>query len=227
LSKDLRYIFVIKIKELDDKLITIKQDDCKEQHYEYIEDFVEAFEMKHLLSDVISLTYEAKIEYDKIKALSYYIDKNSDNLYITASYDIDSTVHIGLFKLLLSTKGMFLRLMAYYPYEHILYYKNKNLINLSHSAIRRIYTADTFNDNLEIVCNFNPALIDIKNNRISIRITSKDFISEKVTCRNLDDILIVELQYKRISGLRVSIVASNPFVISRLNLVSEMPTLFL
>jgi hypothetical protein len=225
LAKDLRYVFAINIKELDDRLVMIKQDDCKEQHYEYLEDFVEAFEMKHLLSDAILLTYKAKIEDDKIKALSYYIDKNSDKLYITASYDIDSTVYVGLFELILSAKGMFLRLVAYYPYEHVFYYKNKNLINLSHSTIHKIYTADTVNDNLEIVCNLNPALIDIKNNRVSIRITLKDFISEKVTCRNLDDVLIVELQYKRVSGLGVSIVERDPFVISRLNLVSAMPTL--
>ena len=227
LSKDLIYVFAINIKKLDKRLVMIKQDDCKEQHYEYLEDFVEAFEMKHLLSDAISLTYEAKIENDKIKALSYYIDKNLDKLYIAASYDIDSTVYIGLFELILSVKGMFLRLVAYYPYEHVFYYKNKNLINLSHSTIHKIYTADTVNDNLEIVCNLNPALIDIKNNRVSIRITLKDFISEKVTCRNLNDVLIVELQYKRVSGLRVPIVESNSFVISRLNLVSKMSILSL
>jgi hypothetical protein len=107
------------------------------------------------------------------------------------------------------------------------YYKNKNLINLSQSFIHKVYNADTFNNNLEIVCNLKPALIDIENNRASICMISKDFNAEKVTCKNLGNSLMVELKYKRLSGLRVIITKRELFVISRLNLVSEMSTLFL
>jgi len=226
LAKDLRYIFTVKIKELDDKLIMIKQDDCKEKQYKYLEDFVEAFELKHLLSDAILLTHKAKIEDDKIKALSYYIDKNSDKLYITASYDIDSTVYLGLFELILAVKGMFLRPIRYYPYERLFYYKNKNknLISFSNTVVQKIYHADTFNNNLGMACNINPVFLDIESNRISTYILSRDFSAKRVICENFENFLIVELTYLKLTPPRINLSGHEFFVLSRLSLVSKMPT---
>ena len=227
LSTDLTHIFVIKFHELDRKLYTIGHDECKEGYHEYIEDFVEILDLKQLLSSAIGRAYKTQIGDEKIKALNYYLDKNLDELYIIANYDIDGNMYVGILKLMLSVDNAFLRLINYYPYEHLFYYKNKKIINLSRSTIYKVHTANTSNNNLEIACNLKPALIDIENNRTSTRIISKDFGTEKVTCRNLDDILIVELQYKRLSGLRVTIVERDLFVVSRLNLVSGMPVLSL
>ena len=227
LSRDLTYIFTIRLHELNKKLYSIGRDECKEEYYQYIEDFVEIFDLKQLLSNTISMTYKTQIEDDKVEALSYYMDKYLDNLYIIAKYNIDNKIYIGIFEFIPSVKSILLKLVTYYPYESVLYYKNKNLINLSQSFVHKIYNADTFNNNLEIVCNLKPALIDIENNRVSIRMISKDFGAEKVTCKNLENSLMVELKYKRLSGLRVVITERELFVISRLNLVSEIPTLSL
>jgi len=227
LSIDLIYIFTIRLQELNKKLYAIGHSECKAEYYEYLEDFVEVFDLKQLISNAILSTYKTQIEGDKIKALSYYIDKDLDKLYIIAKYDIDNKMHIGIFEFIPSVKGALLRLMTYYPYEYLLYYKNKYHISLSDLFVHRIYHTDTFNSSLEMVCNLSPKLIDVENNRAGIRMISKDFSTERVTCKNLDGVLVVELRYKRLSGLRVPIVKYELFVISRLSLVSKMPILSL
>ncbi len=227
LSTDLTHMFAIRFYELDKKLHAIGHDECKEGYYEYVEDFVEILDLKQSLRSATSIAYKTQIEDEKIKALSYYLDKELDELYIVAKYDIDDKTYVGIFKLMLSAESIFLRLITYYPYERLFYYKSKKFVNLFISTIRKVYSANTFNNNLDIACNLTPTLIDIKNNRISTRIISKDFGAEKVTCSNWDGVLLVELQYKRISGVKVTIIERNPFVISRLSLVSRMPVLSL
>jgi hypothetical protein len=220
-------MFVIRFHELGKKLYAIDHDECKEGYHEYVEDFIEILDLRQSLSSATSIAYKTQIEYEKIKVLSYYLDRDLDELYIIAEYNIDDKMYVGISKLVLSMESAFLRLITHYPYERLFYYKNKNLINLSHSTIHKIYTADTSNNNLEVACNLDPKLIDVENNRASVRMISKDFSAEKVTCRNLDGVLIVELRYKRLSGLRVTIVKRELFVVSRLNLVSGMPVLSL
>ena len=227
LSTDLTHMFVIKSHELKKKLYAIGHDECKEGYHEYVEDFVEILDLKQSLSSATSIAYKTQIEDKKTKVLSYYLDRDLDELYIIAEYNIDNKMYVGILKLVLSVERAFLRLITYYPYERLFYYKSKKLINLSHSTIYKVHTANTFNNNLKITCNLKPALIDIENNRVSIRMISKDFGAEKVTCKNLENSLMVELKYKRLSGLRVVITERELFVISRLNLVSEIPTLSL
>ena len=230
MSRDLRHVFAIKLNELNEKLRMIKQDDCKEEHYGYIEDFVEIFEMEQLLGNAILKTYKTEIEDDKIGALSYYIHRHLGKLYIIATYDIDNTKCIGAFELISSAESTFLRLIAYYPYERALYYKNKSPINLpsiSNSVIQKIYSTNTFNNNLEIVCNINSMFFDIGNNRTSVCTISKDFSIEEVRCENFGEYLEVELKYNRRRGVGVTIVQRDIFIISRLNVVSKMPILSL
>ncbi len=229
LSRDLTHIFTIRLHELNKKLYAIEHDKCKEEYYENIEDFVEMFDLRELLSGTISRTYKTQVEDDKTEALSYYIDRDLDELYIMAKYYINDKMYFGIFKFTLPVDSTFLRLIAYYLYEYLLYHKNKNKypIGLHGIVVQKIYRRNTINNSLEVACNLDPRLIDIENNRASVRMISKDFSAEKVTCRNLDGVLIVELQYKRVSGPRVTIVERNPFVISRLNLVNKMSLLSL
>lgn len=225
LSRDLGYVFAINIKELEDKLIMIKQDGCKEQHYEYLENFVEAFEIKYLLSNAISLTYKTKIEDDKIRALSYHIGENSDKLYIVASYDIDNIVYVGIFELILLAQGMFLRLIRYHSRDRLLYdkNKNKNLISFSNAVIQKVYHANVFNNNLKIACNVNPVFVDIENNRISTCIASRDLSVKMVKCENFENFIVVDLKYLRLTPPRTELIGREFFVLSRLSLVSKMP----
>ena len=162
--------------------------------------------------------------------MSYYIHRHLGKLYIIATYDIDNTKCIGAFELISSAESTFLRLIAYYPYERALYYKNKSPINLpsiSNSVIQKIYSTNTFNNNLEIVCNINSMFFDIGNNRTSVCTISKDFSIEEVRCENFGEYLEVELKYNRRRGVGVTIVQRDIFIISRLNVVSKMPILSL
>ncbi len=239
LSRDLRHMFAIKLNELDKKLRTIKQNECKEEHYEYIEDFVEIFEFKQLLSNTILLTHKVQIEDGKIEVLGYRIDRDWGKLYIAAVYDIDNIRYAGLFEFKSSLESTSLKLINYYPYEHVLYHKNKPIANLSSTVLHRknkneipanlpsliinmLRDTKVFNNDLEVVCNLKPMIVDVKNNRISTRIIPESFYVTKVQCENLGDLLVVELTSSSLKPIYITESGREFFVLSRLNLVSKM-----
>ncbi len=239
LSRDLMHMFAIKLNKLDEKILAIKQDECKEEHYGYIEDFVEIFELKQLLNNTILLTHKVQIEDGKIEVLGYRIDRDWGKLYIAAVYDIDNIRYAGLFEFKSSLESTSLKLINYYPYEHVLYHKNKPIANLSSTVLHRknkneipanlpsliinmLRDTNVFNNDLEVVCNLKPMIVDVRSNRISTRIIPESFYVTKVQCENLGDLLIVELISSSLKPTYITESGREFFVLSSLNLVSKM-----
>ena len=227
LSTELEHIFIMDLRKLNDKLYLLKQDICeKEQYgYGYVDDFIEVFDLAELLSDAILRRHKLQIEDESVKALSYHIDKNLDKLYIVSKYNINNVDYIGIFECVTSEDSLFLKLVNYSPYNSILFSKNKgkNQINICNLNIRGMFVRNTFNNSLEIACNRNATFVDIWNNRISTRILQWSHAPKEIICENLGDYVIVELDPWEGAPRN----KREFFVLSRLDLVSEMPVLSL
>jgi len=227
LPTELQHIFIMDLRELNDKLYLLKQDVCeKEQYgYGYVDDFIEVFDLAELLSDAILRRHKLQIEDESVKALSYHIDKNLDKLYIVSKYNINNVDYIGIFECVTSEGSLFLKLVNYSPYNSILFSKNKgkNQINICNLNIRGMFVRNTFNNSLEIACNRNATFVDIWNNRISTRILQWSHTPQEIICENLGDYVIVELDPWEGAPRN----KREFFVLSRLDLVNKMSVLTL
>jgi len=227
LPMELKHIFIMDLRKLNYKLYQLKQDGCEKERYgyDYVDNFIEVFDVAELLSHAILRWYNIQIEDEVVKALSYYVDKDLDKLYIIGKYDINNIEHIGIFECVTSEDSLFLNLVNYSPYNSILFSKNKgkNHINICNLNIQGMFVPNTFNNSLEIVCNRNTNFVDIWNNRISTRILQWSHTPKEVICENLGDYVIVELDPWEGAPRN----KREFFVLSRLNLVNEMPVLSL
>jgi len=223
LSTDLDHIFIIKLQKLNKKIYQITQNECGKEYYGCVEDFVEIFDIVELLSDAILRWYKTKIEDETVEALSYYVDENLDKLYIVSKYDINNTEYVGIFECVTSGDSLFLKLVSYYPYYFMLFSKSKGIrhINMCNLNIQGMFASNTFNSRLGIICNRNATFVNTWCNRISTKILQWSHTPEEITCENLGNYVIVELDpwdgaphNKR-----------EFFVLSRLDLVREMPVL--
>jgi hypothetical protein len=223
LSTELDHIFNIKLRELNDKICQITQNECGEEHYGSVEDFVEIFDIAELLSDAILRWHKIKIK--AVKALSYYIDKTLDKLYIIGKYDINNMKYIGIFECITPEDRLFIKLVNYHSYDFVLFSKSKGIshINMCNLNIQGIFAPNTLNNRLEIICNRNATFIDIWDNRISTKILQWSHTPEKITCENLGDYISVELDPW--DGAQRN--KRELLVLSSLNLVREMPVLIL
>jgi len=218
LSTNSSYIFVIKLRELTNRLQSIKADKCNKEYYEYAEDFIDLFVLEHLIIDAISKECKIQIEDWTVKGLNYYIDKNLDKLYITAKYNIKDILYLGIFEFVSSEKGIFLKLITHSPFNYLLYHKNKGHINLGNLKIYNIYHDNAFNKNLEIACNIKPMFVDVRSNRISTRILSKSLNAQEVVSKIFGNLLYM--------NLRINYYWDDEwFVLSGLNLVNKMKVL--
>jgi len=228
LPMDLKHIFIIELEELNEKLYQLRQDRCEEKKYGYVEDIIKIFDMYRLLNHAISQYIDSSSVYEKVSILDHYIDSNLNKLYFIAAYTVNDIRYLGLFEFITSEKSLSLKLVNHLPSRYIVFYKNKNKshIDLSKLKIQRIYYANAFNNNLEIVCNGNYMIIDIRSNRISKRILSKDLTAENVHSEIFGDLLHVWFKTKD-KVFRDDVWLQDLFVLSRLNLVSQMPVVSL
>ncbi len=229
LPMELKRIFIMDLQKLYAKLHLLKQVKCeKDQYgYGYVDDFIEIFKIGKLLGDAILQWHKTKIEDEDeaFRALIYYVDKNSDQLYIVGSYGINNTEYIGIFECVISEDNLALKLITCSPYDSIFFSTNKgkNHINMYNLRIREVFVPNTFNNSLEVVCNRNATFVDIWNNRISTRILQWSYTPKEIVCENLGDYVVVEIEPWEGAPRR----KREFFVLSRLNLVREMPALYL
>ena len=227
LPTELQHIFIMNLRELNDKLHLLKQDVCEKEHYGYgyVDDFIEVFDVAELLSDAILRWHNMQIEDEALKVLSYYVDEDLDKLYIVSKYDINNIEYIGTFECITLEGSLFLKLVTCSSYDSMLFHKkkDKNHINMNKLNIRGIFVSNTFNNSLEIVCNRDASFVDIWNNRISTRILQWSHAPKEIICENLGDYVIVELDPWEGAPRN----KREFFVLSRLDLVSEMPVLSL
>jgi hypothetical protein len=218
LATNSSYIFTIKLRELANRLQSIKTDKCDKEYYEYAEDFIEILVLERLISDAIYKECKIQIENSAVDVLSYHIDKNLDKLYITAQYNIEDILYLGLFEFMAFEKGIFLKLISYSPLRYLLYHRNKGHINLANLKVQAIYDNRTINRSLEMACNTKTMFIDIRSNRISTRILSKDVNVQNGVSEIFGHLLYVKLRigYSWFDEW---------FVLSGLNLVNKMTAL--
>jgi hypothetical protein len=228
LPMDLKHIFIIELKELNEKLYQLKKDICEEKKYGYVEDIINIFDMYRLINNAILQYIDSSSIHEKVSILDHYIDSNSNKLYFIAAYTVNDIRYLGLFECVASGKSIFLKIVNHLPSRYIVFYKNKNKshIDLSKLKIQRIYYANAFNNNLEIVCNDNYMIIDIRSNRISKRILAKDLTAENVHSEVWGDLLHVWCKTKH-KVFRDDIWLEELFILSRLNLVNQMAVMSL
>ena len=228
LPMDLKHIFIIQLQELNEKLYQLRQDRCEEKKYGYAEDIINIFDMYQLINNAISQYIDSSSIHEKVSILDHYIDSNSNKLYFIAAYTVNDIRYLGLFECINSEKSISLKLVNHLPSRYIVFYKNKNKghIDLSKLKIQRIYYADVFNNSLEIACNGNYMIVDIRSNRISKCIIAKDITAENVHSEIFGDLLHVWFKTKH-KVFRDDIWLQDLFVLSRLNLVNQMSVISL
>jgi hypothetical protein len=145
--KHFKYIFVIDLEKLSDKLTQLERYGCSAGQYSYVEDFMVIFDIRHLLSDIILRSQNPVSADNAIEVLGYYMDESSNALYITISYIANNTRYIGLLKCITSKGGITLKLVDNSPLRHVLLYKNKGIIDLGNLRIQRVHYKSTYNNN--------------------------------------------------------------------------------
>ena len=191
-----------------------------------MEDIINIFDMYRLINNAISQYIDSSNVHEKVSILDHYIDSNSNKLYFIAAYTVNDIRYLGLFECINSEKSISLKLVNHLPSRYIVFYKNKNKghIDLSKLKIQRIYYANAFNNNLEIACNGNYMIVDIRSNRISKRILAKDITAENVHSEVWGDLLHVWFKTKD-KVFRDDVWPEEVFVLSKLNLVNQMPVM--
>jgi hypothetical protein len=193
-----------------------------------VEDIINIFDMYRLINNAILQYIDSSSIHEKVSILDHYIDNNSNKLYFIAAYTVNDIRYLGLFECVASGKSILLKLVNHLPSRYIVFYKNKNKsqIDLSKLKIQRVYYANAFNNNLEIVCNGNYMIVDIRSNRISKRILAKDITAENVHSEVWGDLLHVWFKTKH-KVFRDDIWLEELFILSRLNLVNQMAVMSL
>jgi len=219
------YLLTIDLTKLTNKLQLVKHDECIQKHFEYVEDFVDIFDLRQLLNNAIRRTYNVSTFNISINTLDYHIDRKSEKLYVVSEYNIANTKYVGLFDSVSIENGILLKLANYYMCDSVLFYKTKNKGYLStyNWLIQKIChrkDGDPSNNSLEIVCNAKSMLTDIVGNRISTRFIKEHYVIER--CSNLGNYVIVRAEAQE--GLARK---KEAFILCELNLVSRMPTLYL
>jgi hypothetical protein len=219
------YLLTIDLTKLTNKLQLIKHDECIEKHFEYVEDFVDIFDLKQLLNNAIRQTYNASTFNIAIDTLEYHIDRKSEKLYVVSEYNIANIKYIGLFDFVSIENGILLKLVNYCICDSLLFCKTKNkgYLNTYNWLIQKIChrkDGDPSNNSLEIVCNAKSMLTDIASNRTSIRFVKEHYITED--CANLGNYMTVKVKSQASLAREKEV-----FVLCELNLVSRIPTLYL
>jgi hypothetical protein len=219
------YLLTIDLTKLTNKLQLIKHDKCIEKYFEYVEDFVDIFDLKQLLNNAIRRAYNVSTFNIAINTLDYHIDRKSAKLYVVAEYNIANIKYIGLFNFVSIEKGILLKLANYCMCDSVLFGKtnNKGYLSTYNWLIQKIYhrkDGDLSNNNLGIVCNTKFMFTDMASNRTSTRFVKEHYITED--CANLGNYITVKVKSQ--AGLDRK---KEVFVLCELNLVSRMPTLYL
>jgi hypothetical protein len=219
------YLLAIDLVKLANKIQSIRHDECIKRYFEYVEDFVDLFDLNQLLNDAIRRTHNVSIFNAAIDTLNYYVDRKSEKLYVVVEYNVANTKYIGLFNFIATENGILLRLINYYVYDYVLFCKNKNKEYFSsYSWLIQKFChrkdGELSNNSLEIVCNTKSMFTDVTSNRISTRFLKEHYVTEQ--CVNLGNYMTVQAK------LQESLVRKKEvFVLCELNLVSRMPTLSL
>jgi len=219
------HLLTIDLSKLTDKLQSIKHDKCIEKYFEYVEDFIDIFDLEQLLNDAIRRAHNVSISNVAIDAFNYHLDRNSVKLYVIAEYNIANTKYIGLFDFISIKNGILLKLIDYRIYNSVLFCKKRNKLYFSlYSWLiqKNFYRkdGDLSNNSLEMVCNTRSMFVDIVSNRVSTRFVKEPYIIGR--CVNLYNYITLH------ANLQESTVRKREvFVLCELNLVSRMPTLSL
>jgi hypothetical protein len=189
------YLLAIDLVKLTNKLQSVRHDKCIEKYFEYVEDFVDIFDLKQLLNDVIRRTHDVSTSNTAIDIVNYHVGKKSEKLYVVAEYNVANTKYIGLFDFISTENGILLKLINYYMYDFVLFCKNKNKGYFSSYSwlIQKIChrkDGELSNDSLEIVCNTKSMFTDVISNRISTRFVKEHYVTER--CVNLGNYMIVK-----------------------------------
>jgi len=140
ISIHLDCISIIDGAEIEQFFNTKELSECKNEEYRNIIEIVKCYNVDDLAKQAISKKHEVVNSLSDIKAITHYMDKKSDNLYIIARYKIDKEIYIGLFVLEISENNVKLSLL----YDKIEKGYHKNKFENKASYIRAIEKMDFY-----------------------------------------------------------------------------------